>query len=494
MITRTRKPRSQTPAAPAQPQPQPRSAPAAAAPMPPDAVAQNVSRSRRKALAAEKPVAIRQPKTLVVGLGSILSVLGVMVLLAAWGAGLTFMLLFGDRVSERIIAENSQMQDAYEQRLQAYRAEIARLTFEVEQSKFDSTSVEGRVIELARRQRQLEMRLLALKQLSDIVGATAGGAPALTPASPQSGTPTPSRIGFETADDDDGHEPPDRIIPIQADAPTMEQAPAPREQSTDIDGFILRMQRQLGLADQVQLAILGNLSRYSTVRSERIRSALTLIGLSPEQALQMRGKQNLVIPNIVLPLSEQNTPFAQALERARQNHGLSLGVATIVEALPTLRPTPASVRFSSGFGYRIHPIAGTRRLHAGVDMAAPQGTPIYAAGSGVVASASWGGGYGNLVQIEHGNGLLTRYAHLSQMNVTSGQPVAKGSLIGLMGTTGASTGNHLHFETRIFGSPVNPACFLLAGDRIAGTQTIPLPCDQPPAWKKTSDEEEDDDN
>ncbi len=472
---------------PAEPKPEPRKA----EPAPPAESPAQTSRSRRKALAAEKPVAIRHSRTLQVGLGSIFSVLAVMLLLAAWGGGLTFILVFGDRVSERIIAENSQMQDAYEQRLQAFRAEIARLTFEVEQSKFDTTSVEGRIIELGRRQRQLEIRLQALRQLSDIVGLSAGGAPPLAPGPAAPGAPAPSRISFEAEDDEDL-----APISIQAEAPpVIELAPvAPTESSPDIEGFILRMDRSLRSSDQLQFAILGNLSRFSGVRAERIRSALTLIGLSPEQALQMRGRQNLVIPNIVLPLSEQNTPFAQALERARQNHGLSLGIRNIVEALPTTRPTVPNIRYSSGFGYRTHPILGYKKLHAGLDMAAPIGTPIFAAGSGVVLSASWGGGYGNLIQVDHGNGIVTRYAHLSQMNVTTGQPIAKGSLIGLMGTTGASTGSHLHFETRIYGSPVNPACFLHAGDRIAGLQSVPLPCDQAPVWQRKSDEDEDDDS
>lgn len=455
----------------------PRTRPAEAAPAPaPEAT----PRSRRQKEPVVAP-AVRQPKTLTVGFGSILSILALLLLLTAWGSGLTFMMLFGDQLSSRVIAESSQMQDAYEQRLQAYRAEIARLSLEVEQSKFDSTSVEGKVVELGRRQRQLELRLLALKQLSDIVGLPSGAAPA--PAPPA------NRIGYE--DEDEGEL---RPIPIQAEAPpVIEQAPAPREQSADLEAFIARMDRALRNVDQMQQTVLVNLGRASEFRTERIRAALTLIGLQPQQILQMRGKADVVIPNIVLPLSEQNTPFAQGIERARQNHGLTLGIRDVVQALPILRPTNPGIRFSSGFGYRIHPIHGTKRLHAGLDMAAPIGEPIFAAGSGVVRSAGWGGGYGNLIQVDHGNGLLTRYAHLSQIKVTPGQPVAKGTMIGLMGTTGASTGSHLHFETRIHGSPVNPACFLLAGDRILGGQPVPLPCDQPPVWQPKSDEDEDDD-
>jgi murein DD-endopeptidase MepM/ murein hydrolase activator NlpD len=439
-------------------------------------------RSRRQKEAAAVPAAIRRPRTLTVGFGSILSILALLLLLTAWGGGLTIMMLFGDQLSSRVIAESSQMQDAYEQRLQAYRAEIARLSLEVEQSKFDSTSVEGKVIELGRRQRQLELRLLALKQLSDIVGLSSGS----TPAPP----PPANRIDYEESDE---HEL--RPIPIQAEAPPLiEQAPAPREPSGDVEAFIARMDRALRNVEQLQTTVLVNLGRASEVRTERIRAALTLIGLQPQQILQMRGRADVVIPNIVLPLSEQNTPFAQGIERARQNHGLTLGIRDVVQALPILRPTNPGIRFSSGFGYRIHPILGTKRLHAGLDMAAPIGEPIFAAGSGVVRSAGWGGGYGNLIQVDHGNGLLTRYAHLSQIKVTPGQPVAKGTLIGLMGTTGASTGSHLHFETRIHGSPVNPACFLLAGDRITGGQPVPFPCDQPPVWQPKSEEEEDDDS
>ena len=468
---------------------------AAEASLPPPAEA--APRSRRQKTTAPPPAAVRQPKTLTVGFGSILSILALLLLLTAWGGGLTFMMLFGDQLSSRVIAESSQMQDAYEQRLQAYRAEIARLSLEVEQSKFDSTSVEGKVVELGRRQRQLELRLLALKQLSDIVGLPASATPATTPppslSPPPAPQPAPSQPTKRIR-----HEAEEEIelapIPIQADAPpVIEQAPASREQSADLDAFIARMDRALRNAEQMQATVLVNLGRASEIRTERIRAALTLIGLQPQQILQMRGRADVVIPNIILPLSEQNTPFAQGIERARQNHGLTLGIRDVVQALPILRPTNPTIRFSSGFGYRIHPIHGTKRLHAGLDMAAPIGEPIFAAGSGVVRSAGWGGGYGNLIQVDHGNGLLTRYAHLSQIKVTPGQPVAKGTLIGLMGTTGASTGSHLHFETRIHGSPVNPACFLLAGDRILGGQPVPLPCDQPPVWQPKSDEDEDDD-
>ena len=117
---------------------------------------------------------------------------------------------------------------------------------------------------------------------------------------------------------------------------------------------------------------------------------------------------------------------------------------------------PVNGRFSSPYGYRVHPISRSRKLHTGQDIAAPSGTPIKAAGSGVVISAGWRNGYGNTVIIDHGGGKSTLYGHCSRLYVSSGQRVSMGQRIAAVGSTGYSTGPHLHFEVRINGSPVNP--------------------------------------
>ena len=122
---------------------------------------------------------------------------------------------------------------------------------------------------------------------------------------------------------------------------------------------------------------------------------------------------------------------------------------------PLIAPL-ARAAVSSGFGMRAHPVLGTRRFHAGVDLAAPAGSPIRATQAGVVTKAGWNGGYGLLVSIGHGGGQETRYGHLSQLRVGAGQTVRQGDVVGFVGSTGMSTGPHLHYEMRVDGRAVRP--------------------------------------
>lgn len=129
--------------------------------------------------------------------------------------------------------------------------------------------------------------------------------------------------------------------------------------------------------------------------------------------------------------------------------------------IPSIQPVSEKdmTQMASGYGYRIDPIYGTSKHHDGMDFASPTGTPVYATGDAVVTDASWNTGYGNMVELDHGYNYTTRYAHLSKILVGRGQHVSRGDLIGLVGSTGKSTGSHLHYEVRFKGVPQNPVNF-----------------------------------
>ena len=129
-------------------------------------------------------------------------------------------------------------------------------------------------------------------------------------------------------------------------------------------------------------------------------------------------------------------------------------------AAPGILAWPVIGTITSPFGYRQNPFGGGLEFHQGLDIAAPMGTTVTAAAAGTVISAGWYGGYGNYILIDHGGGMSTGYGHLSQIFVSDGQQVQKGQAIGAVGSTGASTGPHLHFEVRINGKPTDPTAYL----------------------------------
>lgn len=138
----------------------------------------------------------------------------------------------------------------------------------------------------------------------------------------------------------------------------------------------------------------------------------------------------------------------------------------LLAAIPAIQPVANKelTRLSSGWGMRLHPIYKVMRFHQGIDFTAPRGTPIYATGNGVVKSITKSNtGYGNQVVIDHGFGFLTRYAHMQVFKVSVGQRVMRGQCIGTIGTTGCSSGPHLHYEVIKNGKKVNPAHYILSG-------------------------------
>lgn len=167
------------------------------------------------------------------------------------------------------------------------------------------------------------------------------------------------------------------------------------------------------------------------------------------------------------PLGAEDKEFRAlfASWRALDQDSKAVGAVSIPSRMPV-----DHIRLTSDFGLRNHPISGRRAAHKGVDLAGPIGTPIYATADGVVSMAQRYGGYGNYVQIEHGGEIQTRYGHMSALNVREHQKVKRGDLIGFMGSTGRSTGSHLHYEVRVNGDAVNPVPFMQGEEYLLAMQ------------------------
>ena len=147
------------------------------------------------------------------------------------------------------------------------------------------------------------------------------------------------------------------------------------------------------------------------------------------------------------------------------------GPAQQALSIPSRRPVD-HMSLTSQFGVRNDPFNGRRARHNGIDIPGPVGTPIFATADGTVGRAQWVNGYGKYVEIEHGNEVETRYGHMSALNVVAGQKVKQGDVIGYMGSTGRSTGSHLHYEVRVDGRAVNPIPFLQTGEYVASAQQV----------------------
>mgnify|MGYP003681877632 CR=1 FL=1 len=213
----------------------------------------------------------------------------------------------------------------------------------------------------------------------------------------------------------------------------------------------------LALIEARQLAYVERMTRYADRRADRAEEAIRTLGLDPSVVISddetaMGGPFNALF-------SEADGSLDPRFERL----GLSLARMSALErgleVIPQVMPADIN-SISSGFGYRRDPFSGGAAMHNGLDFRAPHGAPIHAAAAGTVSFVGVQSGYGNVVEISHGSGMVTRYAHMSRFNTQVGTEIAAGEVIGGIGNTGRSTGPHLHFEVRIDGRPVNPRPFL----------------------------------
>lgn len=216
--------------------------------------------------------------------------------------------------------------------------------------------------------------------------------------------------------------------------------------------------------------MLDEAEAFAKSRADRLRLALRLAGLdpvplsSPSQSLGgplIDGKD----PKALAAVLDVDEGFAARVQHAAASLDEMRGLDQTVQKVPLATPTTNSPR-SSGFGVRIDPFTGRPAFHSGLDFAGSLWTPVYATAPGVISFTGVRNGYGNTVEIDHGRGFKTRYAHLEAISVQVGQEVAVGQRIGAIGSTGRSTGPHLHYEIWVNGKPQNPDRFLRAGDYV----------------------------
>ena len=206
-----------------------------------------------------------------------------------------------------------------------------------------------------------------------------------------------------------------------------------------------------------QLAIVEGLTRYADWRAQRAAAALEKLNLNPDAVIRRSERQAMGGP-----LEGLATDGEGNIDPRFERLGLSMARMSALEqalqGVPQL--TPAAGAITSKFGYRRDPFSRRAAMHSGMDFRGATGAPIFSAAKGRVSFVGWKGGYGKTVEVTHPNGLMTRYAHMSSFKAKVGDKVAAGQIIGAIGSTGRSSGPHLHFEVRLHGRAVNPRTFL----------------------------------
>ncbi len=220
-----------------------------------------------------------------------------------------------------------------------------------------------------------------------------------------------------------------------------------------------------------QLAFVEGLTRLADARADSAAKAIRRIGLDPMQVARNAEKGKTAMGGPFIPFTSGDEGIDPRFERLAQSLSRMSALESSLQGIPNTLPASFDM-ISSPFGYRRDPINGRGAMHAGLDFRGSIGTPIHAAARGTVSFVGRRGGYGNVVEIRHGNGLMTRYAHMSKTLAKRGQKVAAGEVVGKIGNSGRSTGPHLHFEVRINNRAVDPRTMLEKGASILGARRV----------------------
>jgi murein DD-endopeptidase MepM/ murein hydrolase activator NlpD len=389
--------------------------------------------------------------------GSVLSAIAIGYLLA------TSYLVLRDDLIGASIARQARLQQSYEDRISALRAQVDRIT---SRQLLDQRLMETKVSELLQRQSQLYSRHGRLQPIIDRVeggGLAPGDIPVPQPRPQQRAVVDPETPAKEA-----------RVRQTATDEPaaTPEYALwstrhsfAPTASSADkADMLFAAINKSLRRIEDEQITRIATLAEDADRTADKISNALADAGFEVEEGKNADDDGSgiggpLIAVDDKLAFDTRVRALDEALTRLE-------GLKKKATLLPIHSPAPGYA-ISSTFGVRRDPILKTPAMHAGLDFRVPSGRSVRATGQGKVIAAGWNGGYGRMVEVDHGDGLTTRYAHMSKISVREGDIVERGDELGKVGSSGRSTGSHLHYEIRRGGTAINPLRFIKAGRKIA---------------------------
>ncbi|WP_026623103.1 M23 family metallopeptidase [Ensifer sp. WSM1721] len=385
----------------------------------------------------------------------------------------TAYLVLRDDLIGGTIARQARMQHEYEDRITALRAQVDRVT---SRQLLDQQIVEEKVEKLLQRQ-------LALSTRTGKLGVLAGSGKDPDDIGQEASVPATEPLAYERgADTSGGIKAIEKIMGMAGEdaepsgrhaalgfAPSADVNENAESISDRADRIFSKATLSLKGIEHDQMAHLRLMTDSARRTSEAIRTIVERTGFSlpasPEASAADAARETGV-----------GGPFVEPQDEDRFDQSLVALDSALVELdrtrdaarrLPLANPAPAS-DVTSGFGNRPDPFLGRLALHAGIDFRAAIGTRIRSTAAGTVTAAGPAGGYGNMIEVDHGNGVSTRYAHLSVILVNVGDQVKADDVIGKSGSTGRSTGPHLHYEVRLNGQAVDPMRFLRAGTKLAG--------------------------
>ncbi|MGN6308437.1 MAG: M23 family metallopeptidase [Xanthobacteraceae bacterium] len=418
----------------------------------------------RRPAAPATAAAVRQParpssgyviahagKQLRIGPAIFWVVVGTVTALGAWSAATATYFTFRDDVLTRLLARQAEMQYSYEDRIAELRARIDRTT---SRQLLDQEQFEQKLDQIIQRQAALDQRTAALGSLPD--GSATGSVKPATRSLTE------------------------RLFGKSKPAPLPENDATPGRQSSLMSRFgaklakganvtdtIAGLQASLDRVEQRQMAMLTSTESSYDARIRRMKSLVSDLGLSLARLEANTPRKGVGGPYVPVKLNGHGGTFEQQLSRVSISRTQLDQLSRTLAQVPYRTPVLGEIELSSGFGVRTDPFLGRPAMHTGLDFRASTGDPVRATANGRVVSAGWAGGYGRMVEIDHGNGLSTRYGHMSHISVKVGEQIHIGQVVGEVGSTGRSTGPHLHYETRIDGEAVDPQRFLRAGARYA---------------------------